>query len=81
MQSIINDAEHQTAHKRIPVTEDVWKNLSNLKEPGQTYDQLLTKMIALTRDQIILDRIDEIEKTGHYYTLDHAAKELGIKIA
>lgn len=33
------------ANKRIPVTEDRWKELSNLKSPGQTYDDLLEELI------------------------------------
>ncbi len=33
------------AEKRIPVTEKRWKELHNLKEPGETYDELLKKLI------------------------------------
>ncbi len=33
------------ATKRIPVTETVWTELSELKSAGQTYSQLLEEMI------------------------------------
>lgn len=34
-----------SADKRIPVTEERWKKLHQLKEPGQTYDELLEVLI------------------------------------
>lgn len=33
------------ASKRIPVTEKRWKELNELKEAGQTYDELLEELI------------------------------------
>lgn len=33
------------AEKRIPVTEDRWKELNDLKDAGQTYDELLAELI------------------------------------
>lgn len=33
------------AEKRIPVTEERWKELHGLKEPGQTYDELLEEIV------------------------------------
>lgn len=33
------------ADKRIPVTEERWKELNELKEAGQTYDELLEQLI------------------------------------
>jgi predicted CopG family antitoxin len=32
------------ATKRIPVTEKVWAEISELKKPGQTFDELLSAM-------------------------------------
>ena len=31
--------------KRIPVEEKTWAHLSRLKEPGETYDQLLNRLM------------------------------------
>jgi predicted CopG family antitoxin len=33
------------AEKRIPVTEERWKELNELKEAGQTYDDLLEELL------------------------------------
>lgn len=33
------------AEKRIPVTEERWQELNDLKEAGQTYDELLKELI------------------------------------
>ena len=69
----------ETANKRIPVTEEIWAALSDLKRPGQTYDTLLAEMIAIKQERDFLAQIEEIEKTGQFVTLSDAAKELGIK--
>jgi len=34
-----------SADKRIPVTEERWERLHQLKKPGQTYDELLDELI------------------------------------
>ncbi len=34
-----------TATKRIPVSEGVWEEISELKRPGQTFDDLLAQMV------------------------------------
>lgn len=53
-----------TATKRIPVTEKTWQEISELKQPGQTFDDLLSlmadreKMHRLAND---LKRIEEDE--------------------
>lgn len=32
--------------KRIPVTEDRWRKLNDIKDAGQTYDELLEELIT-----------------------------------
>ena len=34
------------ATKRIPVSEETWKELGKEKEPGQTWDELLEELIV-----------------------------------
>ena len=51
--------------KRIPVKETTWRNLHELKEAGQSYDDLLTRMIQ--RDWKM---IAEIDRTGEYVAFD-----------
>lgn len=33
------------ADKRIPVTEETWRDLHSLKEAGQTFDELVSELI------------------------------------
>jgi predicted CopG family antitoxin len=68
----------EIANKRIPVTEEIWESLSELKRPGQTYDHLLSEMIALKQERDFLTHIEEIERTSEFMTLDEVAKELEI---
>lgn len=69
----------ETANKRIPVTEEVWFALSDLKRPGQTYDTLLAEMIAIKQEHDFLAHIEEIERTGEFVSLSEAAFDLNIK--
>jgi predicted CopG family antitoxin len=68
----------ELAYKRIPVTEEIWESLSEMKRPGQTYDRLLSEMIALKQEHDFLTHIEEVKKTGEFMTLDEVAKELKI---
>ncbi len=43
--------------KRIPVTEQVWKELAEMRSAGQTYDELLAEMIELRKKRRLLDDI------------------------
>jgi predicted CopG family antitoxin len=46
---------------RIPVTEETWKELSDLKEPEQTYDDLLKELAQHRRRQELEQRFRELE--------------------
>ena len=68
----------ESANKRIPVTDEIWQILSNLKRPGQTHDSLLAEMIEIKQERDFLAHIEEIEKTAQFVSLSDAAKELGL---
>lgn len=69
----------EIATKRIPVTEEVWESLADLKRHGETYDQLLAEMIAIKQEHDFLARMKELEENGDFVSLEDAAKELDIK--
>lgn len=46
---------------QIPVTEETWKELRDLKEPGQTYDDLLKELVQQRRRQELKQRFRELE--------------------
>ena len=45
------------AVKRIPVTEPVWKDLSEMRAAGQTYAELLTDMIEERKKRRLEDDV------------------------
>lgn len=51
------------ANKRIPVTEDRWNELNELKEAGQTYDDLLEELIQQYRRQQLADRAEAVRES------------------
>lgn len=51
-----------SADKRIPVTEETRKELHNLKQPGQTYDELLSELARLQRRKELEQRFTDLEE-------------------
>lgn len=51
------------ANKRIPVTEDRWNELNDLKEAGQTYDDLLEELIQQYRRRQLADRTEAVRES------------------
>ena len=56
--------------KRISVKEPTWKSLYDLKEAGQSYDELLTGMIQRERDYRDWKMITDIDRTGEFVPFD-----------
>lgn len=50
-----------SADKRIPVTEETRKELHDLKEPGQTYDELLQELAQQRRREALEARFQDLE--------------------
>lgn len=50
-----------SADKRIPVTEETRKELHELKEPGETYDELLQDLAQHRRRQELEQRFQALE--------------------
>lgn len=58
------------ATKRIPVSEGVWEEVSELKRPGQTFDELLSQMVEQEKKRRFLEEMDRIEAEGNFLELD-----------
>jgi hypothetical protein len=52
--------------KRIPVKEPTWRSLHDLKDAGQSYDDLLSQMVRRERDYREWKMINEIDQTGEF---------------
>jgi predicted CopG family antitoxin len=58
------------ATKRIPVSEEVWAEISELKYPGQTFDDLLSSMAEQEKKRRFIEDMDRIEANGDFVELD-----------
>ena len=58
-------------NKRIPVSEEMWKSLGKMKEAGQTYDELLNKLMQSYNRRELAAKMDSAEKgEGNWTKLD-----------
>lgn len=57
-----------TADKRIPVTEQRWKELNDLKEPGQSYDELLEVLVEEHKKAQLMNHIEELREEQEDFT-------------
>lgn len=58
------------ADKRIPVTEERWEELHDLKGPGETYDELLAEMVEEYRKARLFEEMDEIREESEFEPLE-----------
>lgn len=60
---------------RIPVSKDLHRELHMMKEPGQTYDELLSELVRQHKKRKLMDRLDEIEETTSFAPLEDIVDE------
>lgn len=51
-----------TADKRIPVTEARWRELNDLKGPGQTYDELIEELVEEHKRARLMRHINDLRE-------------------
>lgn len=62
-----------TEEKHIPVTEERWWELNDLKGPGQTYDELLEELVEEYKKARLMRHVDELREDQEEFTpLDEA---------
>ncbi|MGB3459010.1 MAG: hypothetical protein WBB08_06910 [Halobacteriota archaeon] len=54
------------ATKRIPVSREIWEELSSLKVPGQTFDELIEVMIEKEKKLRLHRDMKRIEETAEF---------------
>jgi predicted CopG family antitoxin len=57
------------AVKRIPVSEPVWKDLSEMRSAGQTYTELLEEMVEARKKERLVTDMKRIEEEGTFVSL------------
>ena len=55
--------------EHIPVTEERWNQLQELKNPGQTFDELLAELVAEHRKSRLFQDVNEIREKGQFEPL------------
>lgn len=58
------------ADKRIPVTEERWRQLHELKDPGQTYDELLSDLVEEHKKTRLFRDINRIREESEFEPLE-----------
>lgn len=59
-----------SANKRIPVTEERWEQLNELKSAGQTYDELLDELIDEYKQKQLAEMVREKREEGEFVEVD-----------
>lgn len=60
------------ADKRIPVTEERFEELGDLKAAGQTWDELLAELVEERKKRRLLRDMNEIREQNEFVPLDDA---------
>lgn len=58
------------ADKRIPVTEERWKQLHELKGPGQTFDELIEELVEERKKRRLFQDLNEIRDESEFKPLE-----------
>lgn len=59
-----------SADKRIPVSEERWRELGEMKDAGQTYDELLEALIEAHKQQRLAEMVREKGEDGEFVEVD-----------
>ena len=51
-----------TKTKRIPVSVEIWKRLGKEKEAGETYDDLLSKLLQAWNKTKLMQKMKRVEE-------------------
>lgn len=59
-----------SADKRIPVSEERWRELGKMKDAGQTYDELLDELIQEHKKHRLAEMVREKRDDGSFVEVD-----------
>lgn len=62
------------ADKRIPVTEERFDELGDLKAAGQTWDDLIAELVEERKKRRLLRDMDEVREGSEFVPLDDAGQ-------
>lgn len=59
-----------SADKRIPVSEERWKELGKIKDSGQTYDDLLHELIQEHKEHQLAKMVRDKRENADFVEVD-----------
>lgn len=62
------------ADKRIPVTEERFEELGDLKAAGQTWDELLAELVEERKKRRLLRDMNEIREQSEFVPLENTGQ-------
>ena len=68
----------EIATKRVALTPSTWATLSQLRKPGQTFDDTIAELITDHQRWKLIADLDDIDATEKTITWDRAKKDLGL---
>ena len=69
--------DEEIANKRVAVKPSTWEALSNLRKPGETFDELLVSLITTEQRQRLTHDLD-VAAAEPSVSWKKAAKQLGL---
>jgi hypothetical protein len=69
----------EIANKRIALTPGTWATLSNLRKPGQTFDDTIAGLISEHQRRELIADLEEIDVTEKTVPWEEAKKRLGLR--
>jgi len=75
--AMMQQVNEQNATKRVAVKPSTWEALSNLRKPGETFDELLVSLITTEQRQRLVHDLD-VAAAGPSIPWSEAAKRLGL---
>jgi len=69
--------KEETAVKRVALKPGTWESLSNLKKPGQTFDELVGSLIETEQRHRLMHDLD-MAATEPSIPWSESAKKLGL---
>ncbi len=59
-----------TKTKRIPVSVDIWKRLGKEKEAGETYDDLISKLLQARNRLKLMQKMKQVDEADNEDLVD-----------
>jgi hypothetical protein len=75
MQSRVKE---ELANKRVALTPSTWEALSNLRRPGQKFDETVSELIREHQRLQLITDLDAIDATETTIPWDRAKQKLGL---